>query len=108
MPNDVVPPESRDGLVSGRVVITFVEGEPIELEVLYSNFSDDGEYILDGYERSSFTPGLAGTATYDADIVLSGEHTGFLRADNVRMDVAGIQPAVVSELDGNRLELSLP
>ncbi len=108
VPADIEPPASRDGAVSGRAEIRFEQGVPRLLEVRYTNFSDDGEWVLDGFERSLYLPGLGGSATYDADLTVGGAHRGFLRADGVRMTAGSIEPAIVSEVDGRRLELALP
>ncbi|NNE19174.1 MAG: hypothetical protein HKN10_11940 [Myxococcales bacterium] len=108
VPEGLRPQSSRDGAVSGTAEITFTEGEPNTLEVVYTNFSDDGDWVVGGVERSEYTPGLAGSTTYNAELTLSGAHTGFLRAEGVLITAGAIGPAITSEVDGRQLELSIP
>jgi hypothetical protein len=45
---------------------------------------------------------------YDADVTLSGDHTGFLRATAVRGDAAnGFTGSIESEVDGSIAVLEL-
>ena len=98
---------SRDGAVSGRVVVDFTPSATPgagTIEVTYQDYSDDGEWVVDGTERADFDGGLAGASRYRADLVLSGDHEGYLRAD-ATIDPTGIDGTIESEVDGNRLRL---
>jgi hypothetical protein len=103
VPEGAPAPASRDGRNRGSVVVEAVdEGDVLAVEVTYLEFSDDGEWVVDGVERAERR---GGTTTYTADLTLSGDHAGFLRADAV-ISVGGIEGWITSSVDGN--ELSLP
>jgi hypothetical protein len=112
VPPDPAPPTSRRGRVSGRMLVTTGEsplpGLGSSISVRYVNFSDERGLVLDGEERSSYaSPGfLYGSASvYDADVVVSGWHRGYIRATDVSVSVGGISGTIESELDGRRLSL---
>jgi hypothetical protein len=99
---------SRDGEVSGRVTVVHVPSPDVPgagtIEVSYEEYSDDGEWVIDGTESASYDGGLTGGTDYAADLVLSGEHTGSLRAD-VRISPAAMDGTIESEVDGRVLRL---
>lgn len=100
--------ESRDGEVGGRVTVAFTPSPDGPgggtIEVTYEAFSDDGEWVIDGTERAVFEGGLAGSSRYTADLTLSGDHDGFLRAD-ATIAPTGIEGTIESEVDGRSLRL---
>ena len=100
-------PVSRDGHVGGRVTVTVRPGdEPRQevIEVVYDGFTDDGEWIIDGTETTRSVDGLLGEATYIADLVVGGDHDGYLRAD-ATFGASGIDGTIESEVDGRHLRL---
>jgi hypothetical protein len=74
------------------------------IEVVYDGFTDDGEWIIDGTETTRSVDGLLGEASYVADLVVSGDHEGYLRAD-ATFGASGIDGTIESEVDGRRLRL---
>jgi hypothetical protein len=107
-----VPPpfpaqRSRDGEASGTATVTERPG-PVPgqrtLEVHYDRFSDDGEWIVDGTESATYDDGLLGATTYTADLTLSGDHHGFLRA-NATISAAVLDGTIDSAVDGHALHL---
>jgi broad specificity polyphosphatase/5'/3'-nucleotidase SurE len=93
--------------VSGTATVTRRAGpepEQTVTEVRYDQFSDDGEWVIDGTESTTHDNGLLGAATYTADLVLSGIHDGFLRAD-ATISAGGIDGAIESNVDGRALHL---
>jgi hypothetical protein len=98
---------SRRGEVSGTATVTRRAGpepEQTVTEVRYDRFSDDGEWVIDGTESTTHDNGLLGATTYTADLVLSGTHHGFLRAD-ATITAGGIDGAIESNVDGRPLHL---
>lgn len=100
--------ESRDGEVSGRVTVDFTPSADVPgggtIEVTYEGYSDDGAWVIDGTERAVFEGGLAGSSRYTADLTVSGDHAGFLRAD-ATIAPTGIDGTIESEVDGRALRL---
>jgi hypothetical protein len=74
------------------------------LEVTYEQFSDDTGWVVDGTERATYVPGLTGHSDYEADLALSGDHEGYLRA-GATITREGIDGTIESEVDGHRLAL---
>jgi hypothetical protein len=110
---DFVPPEppaldGRDGRVVGRVEVT-VQAAPDDpegtlIEIRYDGFADEDGWIIDGVETATYRGGLTGTTTYHADLALSGDHDGWLRADAV-ISPGGIDGEIDSSVDGRHLRL---
>ncbi|HEX7132776.1 MAG TPA: hypothetical protein VF228_09380 [Iamia sp.] len=107
-PPPLEPPSSRSGDVGGSATVTVRAGaEPgaTVIEVRYDGFTDDGAWVVDGTESvTSVEGGLLGTTTYRADLTVTGDHEGFLRADAV-IGTAGIVGSIESEVDGRHLRL---
>jgi hypothetical protein len=98
---------SRDGEVSGSVTVIERPGPgpgQTTVEVTYDDFSDDGEWVLDGTESAVRSGGLLGDTHYLAHLTVTGDHDGFLRAD-AEISAAGMTGSITSEVDGNRLQL---
>jgi hypothetical protein len=98
---------SRAGEASGTATVTEGPGPAPgqrTIEVRYDRFSDDGEWIIDGTESATYDDGLLGATTYTADLTLSGDHHGFLRAD-ATISAATLDGTVDSEVDGRTLHL---
>ena len=71
--------------------------------VTYDGYSDDGQSVLDGYEQVD-SPFTIAYGRWQADLRLSGAHTGTLKGDvTVRTGGQG-SGSVTSELDGRRFE----
>ena len=100
--------ESRDGQASGRVTIVHTASPDVPgagtIEVTYEGYSDDGEWVVDGVERATYDGGLTGGSRYEADLVLSGDHEGYLRAD-AAISPTTIDGSIESEVDGRVLRL---
>ncbi len=108
--NWVVPNTRGLSVIPGRVSGTAtlqnempnsVQGS---LEVVYADYSDDGEHVLDGFERMSIPSLVLFGAEYEVDLALSGAHTGSMRGA-ISYDFLGDVNTgqVVSELDGRVL-----
>ena len=98
---------SRPGQASGTATITERPGpapDQTTLEIRYERFSDDGEWIIDGTESTTYDHGLLGTTTYTAHLTLTGDHRGFLRAD-ATISAAALDGAIDSDVDGHTLHL---
>ncbi|MEW6272828.1 MAG: hypothetical protein AB1689_26420 [Thermodesulfobacteriota bacterium] len=106
VPPDAPVAASRDGLRGGSVEISHDERADgtRTLTVVYRGFSDDGEWVIDGFESAAYRGGLTGVTRYTADLRASGRHDGFLLAD-ATISPAGIEGSIESEVDGRRLRL---
>lgn len=101
-------PTSRAGEVSGTMEVTVTEGETLTISVTYVDFSDDGEWVLDGTETIANTGGVVGSVSYSADITVGGAHDGHLTATGVEGSPGdGFVGRIESEVDGHRSELVL-
>jgi hypothetical protein len=73
----------------------------------YFNFADDGEYVLNGYEKKTnklFTR----DSHWFADIQVSGKHTGFLKVDYARFYPNHIGSGTIkARLDNHIIEVDL-
>ncbi len=88
--------------------IAVTEGDTLTISVTYVDFSDDGEWVVNGTETISNTGGPTGSMTYSADLVLSGSHTGFMRAIDVQGSASGgFTGRIESEVDGHAVDLVL-
>lgn len=102
VPNGIEPARSRDGQDRGSVTVEVTPLEDGELvEVTYESFSDDGSWIVDGVERAERH---GDRTTYVADLDLSGDHDGYLRAD-ATISTGAIDGTITSSVDGRVLEL---
>jgi hypothetical protein len=107
-PPSPVLPSSRAGEASGSVDVTVDDGDTLSITVVYADFSDDGEWVLDGTETITNTGGPTGSMTYAADVVVSGGHKGHLRAIDVDGSATGgFTGSIESEVDGHRTILDL-
>lgn len=99
---------SRDGEVSGRVTVEHTPSPDTPgagtITVTYEDFSDDGEWIIDGTESAAYDGGLTGASAYRADLVVSGDHEGYLKAD-ATISPGSIDGTIESEVDGRVLRL---
>lgn len=94
-------PESRDGAASGRMDVTVTSAGALTIDVTYTGFSDDGEWVLDGTEWIMNAGGPTGSVEYAADIRVSGGHTGYLRATGVQGGaLSGFSGRIESDVDG--------
>ncbi len=99
------PATSRNGEVAGRVTVAErSDGETTTIEVRYDGFDDEAGWVIDGTEAATFDEGLLGTTHYTADLTLSGDHEGWLRAD-AKISAAGLDGSIESSVDGNELRL---
>jgi hypothetical protein len=112
VPPDVPIPQSRAGRISGQLAVS-VGASPdpsyaYRIVVRYLNFSDIRGFVLNGTETSDFDAPAAlygGQALYNADVSVSGRHTGFLRANGVGLDTFTVEGVIESMLDGRHLTL---
>jgi hypothetical protein len=108
VPPEPITIESRDGRIAGRVDVRVqvVPGDPraTRIEIRYHGFADEEGWVIDGVERATFLGGLTGSTTYYADLTLSGDHAGWLRAD-AAISPSGIDGPIESNVDGRRLQL---
>ena len=99
------PPRSRDGQISGAVTVTqTTDGESTSIEVRYRDFADVSGWVIDGVEAATFSRGLLGATHYTAELTLSGDHDGWLRAD-ARISAVGLEGSISSSVDGRALAL---
>jgi hypothetical protein len=111
VPPDPPLPRSRAGRFSGRMEVTHsagpVAGYARSIEVRYVNFADERGFVIDGVERSHYdAPALyGGRSLYSADLTISGQHRGWLRATDVAIATGRIDGRIESVLDGRRLTL---
>ena len=98
------------GLVSGYANIstrkpTSPSGETV-LKVEYVNFSDDGQYVLNGSETISKK--TFWDATWNADIQVSGKHKGYLKADDAKFTgKSNGSGSIRTQLDDHKIEVDL-
>lgn len=80
------PAEGKlEGKVSGHALIsvdTSNVDEPM-FRIDYYDFTDDGEYILNGFEKRTTGSYFNGSHWF-ADVTVSGKRNGFLKAEDVR------------------------
>lgn len=99
------PPTTMAGAHSGTAEVSFAPGEPNQLAITYTEFSDDGMSFVDGTEMATYTPGTGGSSLYDADVTLRGCRQGFLEATSTTISAVALEGRIVSEVDGNLLSL---
>ncbi|GAB3908142.1 hypothetical protein GCM10028803_43200 [Larkinella knui] len=102
------------GKVAGYAEISTVKPTPGSADeprrvIKYVDFTDDGVYILNGSESSTLRPGgYDKPVSWDADITVSGKHTGFLKAKDVKLRVTGMSSGIIqAELDKHKMEVDL-
>lgn len=78
-------------------------------EIKYVNFTDDGEYILNGSESSTLRlGGYDKPVTWNADIKVTGKHTGYLQAKDVKFRVTSMSSGVIeAQLDEHKIQVDL-
>ena len=106
VPPAAAPPASRAGHRRGtaHVTVTTDSDGRRHVEVVYTNFSDEPGWVLDGFERADSSGDLLGTTHYVADLALSGAHHGYLRAD-ANISPLAFTGTMVSAVDGRVLQL---
>jgi hypothetical protein len=103
-----------NGKVSGYAEISTLKhadgtsGEPQRV-IKYVDFTDDGEYILNGTESSSLRLGGYDTpVTWNANIKVSGKHSGFLLAKDVKFRITSMSSGTINaQLDKHKIEIDL-
>ncbi|MDR6804708.1 hypothetical protein J2Y45_002984 [Dyadobacter sp. BE34] len=98
------------GLVSGHANISTQKAESPSGETVfkieYVNFSDDGQYVLNGSEtigQKTFWE-----ATWNADITVSGKHKGFLKVENAKFSGRSHGSGIIkTQLDNRKIEVDL-
>nr|WP_295923046.1 hypothetical protein [uncultured Dyadobacter sp.] len=98
------------GLVSGHADITTQKpasaGEPSVFKIEYVNFSDDGDYILNGSE--TIVPASFYDAIWNADIRVTGKQKGYLKVDNVKFYVNKRGSGTIrTQLGDRKIEIDL-
>lgn len=101
------------GKVSGyaKISIDSTNAKEHMAKFEYIDFTDDGEYVLNGYEKRTIESAanlFTRTSHWYADIKVSGKHTGFLKADDVRFypDKMG-SGTIKVQLDKHKEEVDL-
>ncbi len=76
--------------------------------IKYFNFSDDGEYVLNGTESTTLGGNFATPVSWDADIKVSGKRTGFLKVEHVKFYINKMSSGTIKAALGNhKVELDL-
>jgi hypothetical protein len=102
------------GKVSGYAEISTLKpaqgsaGEPRRV-IKYVDFTDDGEYILNGTESTSLRlGGYEIPVSWEADIKVSGKHTGYLLAKDVKFRITSMSSGIIeAQLDKHKIEVDL-
>lgn len=99
---------SRKGKAGGSVTVTRAP-DPAKpgagtVEVTYRRFDDGDGWVIDGTEGATYQGGLTGRTDYHADLTVSGEHTGNLKAD-AKISPGGLDGTIESTVDGRTLRL---
>jgi len=101
---------TRRGRAGGTVTVrrakSAVTGYQERIDVRYRRYADRRGFVIDGVERADYVAAgpYGGPALYDADLRVSGRHTGDLRARGVRIG-PGLRGTIRSRVDGRRLKL---
>jgi hypothetical protein len=101
------------GYVSGYAEINTEKPTPGSQEeqrrvIKYFNFSDDGIYVLNGSESTTFGGSFTREISWDADIKVSGKRKGFLKAQNVKFRTTKMSSGTIqAELGIHKLEVDL-
>lgn len=98
-------PAAHPGAHQGTATVAVTSlADGIVVEVTYDGFAELPGWTIDGTERAERH---GGTTSYTADLTLSGDHEGFLRAD-ADISVAAIDGTITSSVDGRVLTLPTP
>ncbi len=114
VPPDPAAPTGRAGRRTGQMTViespSTVAGYDTLLEVSYRNFSDEAGFVINGVERAlvSGVGTVRERSLYSAGLVVSGRHSGYLRATEVAIGPTGVVGTIESDLDGRRLTLTRP
>lgn len=101
------------GKVAGyaNISIDSTDAKEPMFKIEYFNFTDDGEYVLNGYERRNLESSkdiFSRNSRWDADIKVSGKHTGFLKAEDVRFYATKIGSGKIkAALDKYKVDVDL-
>jgi|TARA_R110000796_G_scaffold36811_2_gene93407 hypothetical protein len=102
------------GKVSGYAEINLIKhkegtAEGSRRALKYVDFTDDGEYILNGTESSTLRRGdYTIPVIWDADIKVSGKHSGFLVAKAVNLSINDRAFGTIhTKLDKHEIEVDL-
>lgn len=102
------------GKISGYAEINLVkptEGSSEEPRrvIKYVDFTDDGEYILNGTESTTLRlGGYDKPVLWEADIKVTGKHKGFLTAKNVKFRSTAMSEGFIkAQLDNHQVEVDL-
>jgi len=94
------------GKVSGTATIDNAMPSTLQgrVEVVYDRYSDDGESVLDGFERLAIPSTILAGADYEVDLTIAGRHTGTMKGA-VHYDFANDVNTgeVVTRVDGRLL-----
>jgi hypothetical protein len=101
------------GYVSGYAEISTLKADSVSSTetrriIKYFNFSDDGEYVLNGSESTTLGVGFGSPISWDADIKVSGKRTGFLKAQNVKFYINKMSSGTIqAELGNHKIAVDL-
>lgn len=97
------------GKVSGYAKVSIDSTDKNEqlFRLDYNNFTDDGDYILNGFEKKTnklFTR----ESHWFADIIVSGKHIGFLRVNDAKFYPGHIGSGIIDvKLDNHTIKVDL-
>lgn len=107
------PPQATlKGYVSGFAEISLLKtnsdsSEPRRI-TKYFNFSDDGIYVLNGSESTTLGGAFGKEISWDADIKVSGQKQGFLKAQNVNFYINKMSSGTIqAKLGKHKIEVDL-
>lgn len=77
--------------------------------IKYIDFTDDGEYILNGSEATSLRlGGYDKPVSWEADIKVSGKHIGYLLVKDVKLGVTSMSSGIIeAQLDQHKISVDL-
>ena len=101
------------GKVSGYAEISIDSSEVNEpmFKIEYFDFTDDGEYILNGFEKRNLESPrdvFSRNSRWFADIKVSGKHSGYLKVNDVRFYANKIGSGTIKAvLDKHKVDVDL-
>jgi len=113
--SDTKTPEqgTLKGFVSGYAEISTLKTDSVSANesrrvIKYFNFSDDGEYVLNGTESATLGGNFGTPVSWDADIKVSGKNTGFLKAQNVKFYINKMSSGIIqAQLSKHKVDVNL-
>ena len=108
-----IKPGVMKGLVGGYANVS-IDSSNIKRPMVkfdYHNFTDDGEYVLNGFEKrnlENIKESYTLNSYWEADIIVSGKHTGYLKANNVFLSFGKMGSGTIkAKLDKHEVDVDL-